>query len=257
MSIKAVFFDIDGTLVDENMQTAKKTKQAIGTLKENGIKVVLCTGRSPRHISFVRKMLQLDSFICFNGAFGYFDGEVVFNHQLPYEELSALVNEAKSKENSIVFLNDIGSYSDTAIDQKIDVTFDRLKVPLPSFNPTMWQQAPTYQGYLYCSEKEEQEYVNNFPSFKFTRWHKYAVDVNNYNVNKATGIKAISDILDIDIKNTAAFGDSLNDVEMLSSVGCGVAMGNGMSEVKDTADFVTKSLEEDGIYYGLKYLDLI
>ena len=61
----------------------------------------------------------------------------------------------------------------------------------------------------------------------------------------------------MEMENVYAFGDSLNDIEMLQAVGTGVAMGNGLDIVKENADFVTGDVEEDGIYNGLKKLHLI
>lgn len=74
--------------------------------------------------------------------------------------------------------------------------------------------------------------------------------------SKAKAIKTVSDYLGIDIKNTIAMGDSANDIEMISSAGIGVAMGDAPDFVKKHADFITTSYEEHGVSYALEKLIL-
>lgn len=257
MSIEVVFFDIDGTLIDENKRTATKTAEAINQLKENGTKVIFATGRSPRHIVDIQKMFQIDSFICFNGSIGVQEGDSIFHHALNHAHLTDLVENADANAHPMAFLNNLGTYANAKNDERIRASFQHLKEALPEYRPTVWKEEPIIQSFLYCLPEEQQQYEQDHPELKFTRWHKYAVDVNNHNMNKSIGIRSYLEYLDIDPKNAAAFGDNLNDLEMLSYVGYGVAMGNAIDAAKEKADFVTKPLHENGIYYGLKHLELI
>ena len=75
--------------------------------------------------------------------------------------------------------------------------------------------------------------------------------------NKATAIKQVIDYLGIDKKDTIAFGDSMNDYEMINFVECGIAMGNACNELKEAASRVCRSVDEDGIYYEFIELGLI
>ena len=75
--------------------------------------------------------------------------------------------------------------------------------------------------------------------------------------NKATGIKEICRILGVAHENTYSFGDSTNDLDMLEYTAHSIAMGDGMQQAKDAADYVTASLKEDGIYQGCKHYGLI
>ena len=74
---------------------------------------------------------------------------------------------------------------------------------------------------------------------------------------KATAIEVILDKLGLKPENAVAFGDGLNDIEMLQTVGCGVAMGNAHEELKKHADYVAKPVYEDGVYHACKDLGLI
>jgi HAD superfamily hydrolase (TIGR01484 family) len=92
---------------------------------------------------------------------------------------------------------------------------------------------------------------------KAVRWNRIGVDVLKKDNSKARGIHDVLEALNIGIENAIAFGDGLNDIEMFNSVGFAVAMGNGEDELKVLADFVTKSVKEDGILYALEQLEII
>ncbi|MGM8213444.1 Cof-type HAD-IIB family hydrolase [Virgibacillus sp. W0430] len=257
MSIEAVFFDIDGTLIDENKLTADKTVYAINQLRENGIKVIFATGRSPRHIVDVQKMFGIHSFVCFNGSVGVCEGKRIFQHALNHGSLTRLITDATTKNNPMVFLNERGSYASSEADEQISASFNHLKEDHPEYRPNVWESEEIIQSFLYCSPEEQKMYEEEHEELKFTRWHTYAVDVNNHNMNKSVGIKSYLEYLNINPRNTAAFGDNLNDLEMLSYVGYGIAMGNAVDVAKEKADYVTKPLHENGIYFGLKHMGLI
>ena len=92
---------------------------------------------------------------------------------------------------------------------------------------------------------------------KAVRWHENAVDILLKDNSKALGIQDVLNHFGFSIENAMAFGDGLNDVEMLENVGFGVAMGNAEPELKPLADFVTKDIREDGILYALETLEVI
>ena len=84
-----------------------------------------------------------------------------------------------------------------------------------------------------------------------------AMEVVPKGYSKASGIAFVCEKLGIDVKDTYAFGDSANDVDMLEFAGVGVAMGDGTDVAKEHADYVTRGLHEDGIYHALKHFTLI
>lgn len=83
------------------------------------------------------------------------------------------------------------------------------------------------------------------------------MDIISKGISKATGVERLSAELGVDRDYTYAFGDGLNDIEMIQYVGTGVAMANGFKELKVAADIVTDSVFKDGISKGLKRLELI
>ena len=91
----------------------------------------------------------------------------------------------------------------------------------------------------------------------FTRANDISMDIIGKGISKATGIQHMMSLLDVERENTFAFGDGLNDIEMLQYVGTGVAMANGYDALKEIADHVTDSVFNHGIAKGLKALELI
>jgi HAD superfamily hydrolase (TIGR01484 family) len=83
-----------------------------------------------------------------------------------------------------------------------------------------------YQALLFCSEDEEGNYVGKYDDFHFIRWHEYSTDVLPFGGSKAEGIKILMEKVGFALEDVYAFGDGLNDIEMLKVAGYGVAMGN-------------------------------
>ena len=112
----------------------------------------------------------------------------------------------------------------------------------------------------YYSEERAQEVIDAGilgSDLKAVRWNENAVDILLKDNSKARGIQDIIKHFGFSIENAMAFGDGLNDVEMLETVGFGVAMGNAEPRLKPLADFVTKDIREDGILYALEALEVI
>lgn len=95
------------------------------------------------------------------------------------------------------------------------------------------------------------------PDLSATRWHPNFADINVKGVSKAAGMKVMVDYFGLDISQTVAFGDGGNDIAMLRAAGIGVAMGNASDTVKSNADYVTVSVDEDGVAHALLELRLI
>ncbi|MFX0561083.1 Cof-type HAD-IIB family hydrolase [Tepidibacillus infernus] len=257
MSYKIVFFDIDGTLVNEEKQIPNDTKEAIKRLKERGIEVAIATGRAPFHFTKIREELGIDSFVSFNGSYVVYKGEVIYHHPFRQEDLSLLEQEAKRRKHTMVFLSHKDFFANVDQDLHVIQSFHSLKLTPPKYRQQYWQEETIYQALLYCEADEEKYYHDHYPHFHFVRWHQYSMDVIPKGGSKAKGIEMFLRKLDINPSEAVAFGDGLNDREMLSFVGAGVAMGNAHEEVKPFAKFTTKHVDEGGIRFGLKQLQLI
>lgn len=96
-----------------------------------------------------------------------------------------------------------------------------------------------------------------FPHYTFRRWHPYVVNVLETDVSKSQAIVKVLEYFKINPSEAMAFGDGDNDIDMLETVGVGVAMENGSQRLKEIADFVTKKSDEDGVEFALRHYNLI
>ncbi|MGG6432218.1 Cof-type HAD-IIB family hydrolase [Anoxybacillus sp. D401a] len=257
MERKIVFFDIDGTLLDHDKQLPPSTYEAVQSLKKQGVYVAIATGRAPFMFEWLRKELDIQSFVSFNGQYVVFEGEVIHNQPLDRERLHELKQMAHANEHPLIFMDADKMRASVADHPYIHESMGSLKFAHPPYDETYYEQNDIYQALLFCKPEEEQPYVTAFPTFHFVRWHAVSTDILPYGGSKAEGIKKMIDELGIRREHVYAFGDGLNDTEMLRFVGTGVAMGNGHEEAKRAADFVTKAVDEDGILFGLRHLGLL
>lgn len=273
---KLVFFDVDGTLVTRNNHIPDSTIQAIKQLKENGIIPVIATGRAPVLIREIAKELQINSYIAMNGQYIVYEGEVIYENPIEEELVDAVIEVATERRdgillstadelvaNSMLSLVNRGSWY-TFLKGLIGLIPERIQLSLWR---RMMKKVPKKEDYagkdiymmnINADQEEELAYKKIFDEqLTFTRANEMSMDIINKGVSKAKGAEKMLSILEVNRENTYAFGDGLNDLELIQFVNIGVAMANGFDEVKATADFVTASVFDDGISKGLQKLELI
>ena len=255
--MKIVFFDIDGTLLDHDKKLPASTKKAVKQLQDSGVFVAIATGRAPFMFEDLREELGIDTFVSFNGQYVVFEGKVIYKNPLNQSEVRRLHMAAEENEVPIVFMNEETMQSSVPYHNRIEEALSSLKFPHPEHQADFYEKNDIYQALLFCSEEEEGAYVGKYDKFNFIRWHTYSTDVLPFGGSKAEGIKILMDKVGFGLEDVYAFGDGLNDIEMLKAVGYGVAMGNAGQLVKQEADFVTTDVDKDGILHGLKELELI
>ena len=257
MAKKIVFFDIDGTLLDFNKQLPASTKEAVRKLKENGVFVAIATGRAPFMIEDIRTELEIDSYVCFNGQYVVFENEIIYRNPLSKSLLHNLLVHAKNKSVPVVLMNEHGARTTVPFSKYIEETLRSFKLEHPEHDEEYHHHFDIFQALLYCTEREENEYLLEHDNLKFIRWHPICMDVVPFGGSKAIGINEFIKRAGFQLENVYAFGDGLNDIEMLQTAGTGVAMGNSEKELLKYADVVTTSVDEDGIYNGLVKVGLI
>lgn len=254
---KIVFFDIDGTLLDHEKKLPQSTIKAIQLLKENGTFVAIATGRAPFMFEGLRKELDIDSFVSFNGQYVVFEHEVIYENPLVESDLERFLLETKKNGHPLIFMNESTMKATVKHHPYIEEGMGSLKFVHPEEDEQFFKNKNIYQSLIFCENKEEELYFSDYPRFNFIRWHPYSVDVLPSGGSKAEGIKKMIERLGFRLEDVYAFGDGLNDLEMLKAVGTGVAMGNGVPEAKELANLVTTDVSDNGIWNGLKELQLI
>ncbi|WHY65132.1 Cof-type HAD-IIB family hydrolase [Neobacillus sp. SuZ13] len=259
MNYKVVILDIDGTILPHGKTLSHATKDAIQRLKENQTKVIIATGRAPYFTESIIQETGVDSMVFFNGSFAFHEGKEIYKSSIDKQVLERVHQISNDFQHPLTYLGD-SSFKVTHLDHPFVVEayeHDPWKPELAP--PQYWKDQDIYQIFLHCDLEEELSYQSKVPELDFRRWSSGArtCDVNLSNSNKAVGISKLLEKLGIAPDEAVAFGDGLNDMEMLSLVGMGVAMGNARDELKAVANMVTLSAEEDGVRYGLERLGLI
>lgn len=253
-----IFFDIDGTLLTHNKELPASTKEAIFTLKKLGHEVAIATGRAPFMFEDLRQELDIHTYVSYNGQYVVLNGNVLYTNPLHIESLEKLTAAALENDHPVVFMDHEDMRANVPEHDYIKQSIDTLKIDrFPTHDPHYYKGRDLYQTLLFCTEGEENQYAEQYDAFDFVRWHPVSLDIVPKGGSKARGIEKIVDALGFPAERQYAFGDGLNDLEMLSTVKNSVAMGNAEEQVKEVARFVTKSVEEEGILHGLKMVGLL
>lgn len=259
MTKKLIMFDIDGTLLDHQNEIPASTKEAIQQLKEDGHEVAIATGRAPYYINEIREALEIDSFVCFNGQYVEIDNEVIYKNPIRKELLTNLYEFSSSKEHPLVYMGAEAMKSTVERNSTVEGCFASINIDTRNLRTSAkyFNEMEIYQTLLFCEAHEESAYHQSIKDLNFVRWHQHSVDVLPIGGSKAMGIERFMEHRGFTRDQVYAFGDNLNDLEMLQFVGHGVAMGNAPDKVKQAAKYVTKDVNDHGIAYGLEMVGLI
>lgn len=255
---KLIALDMDGTLLRPDKTISKKTKQAIRNAKELGVKVVLATGRPTLGIDRYLKELDLisegDFAIAFNGAVvqNTSSGDVIAKNIMTLEDLRYLYSLSKELGVNIHALTE-----DSCITPKwskySQVEVDINNIPLDIIDFNALDDSTTIVKVMYIDEKNHlDKIVEKLPEevyekYTVVRSAPYFLEFLNKVVNKGTGVELLANSLGISSKEVICVGDAGNDIHMIEYAGLGVAMGNAFPEVKEIADYITCTNEEDGV----------
>ena len=254
---KLFIFDIDGTVLDDKKAIPLKTKQAIKELNESH-EVAIATGRNHTMAREVVEELGVSNYIVCNGAAAYYKHEAIYTNFLDEDELQKLIKMADENKHELVYetIDKLRRRSEMP-GSRVEDGMQFVGFPVPEYDRDFYKTQSLVQCLLFVSEDEMEIYRNEFSHFRFVRWYKTGVDVLPSDGSKFLTIKILANHLGINLKDVVAFGDGMNDIEMIENVGYGIAMGNAEKEVKDVANSITDSNENDGIPNALRQLKYI
>lgn len=260
MTYNTLFLDIDGTILLPDHTIMDSTKNAIEQVKKQGIEVFLATGRPLHEIYELAAELTIDSFIGHNGAFAIYQSETIVDEPMNTSTIEHFLETADKHNHEIVVYTSEKNYYTTPTAAatkafinafhlrendliKPDIKNEILSMTLININDADLARYSTDNN-LYLSPVNVAG-INN------------CYDVIRKNVNKGEAIKTVLKKLNQTKENAIAFGDGMNDKEMLQEVGEGFAMGNAHPDLFTYAKNRTTTVSDSGIFYGLKELGLV
>lgn len=258
-----VFFDYDGTTVDEVDKIKSATPatiEALQKLKKNGYLTMLCSGRTKRFLE--QDIEAFEGAITCNGSYTEVAGEVIRDIFIPDELLFKVIDEYFPRDTIIQMdTQDVTYYLHS--DAEFFKDFCELfNLPERWYAPWKFRKAENHITKLVMNYKTldvfedfKKEFVNDFECAKHVRENFF--DITLKGVTKGDAVTQLIEKLGVDKKDTYAFGDADNDVEMMKAVGTGIAMGRHSEAVGKVASMVTDTVKEEGIFNALVKLGLI
>ena len=257
----ALFFDIDGTLVSfDTHEISASTILALTQAKANGHKVFIATGRPPIIITNLGAIEHLiDGFVTTNGAYCFVGNDVVACKSIPPHEARLIVDDAIEKNYGVIVVGekdvavlDPRGQVDEIFRQHLAVQNLDLAKPVEHVLQQRIMQITPFFDKAY-----EEQLMARVPGCTSGRWHPAFTDVTALGADKGEGLLAMARYFGLNPDHTMAFGDGGNDSTMIRKAGIGVAMGNAIDELKVEADYITTSVDNDGIREALHHFGLI
>ena len=256
--IKAVFLDFDGTVFSHHsVSIPASTYEAVRKLRENGIKVFLCTGRAfAEFYDFDLTDFKLDGRILSNGQMVFDENdELIYEQSIQGELKGRVISLFKEKRFPMymvtrddIFLNGV---NDTVL-----AVQDAVSSGIPRIKEYEGEDIYMASAFFNCEEDIRTIYELQDLA-EITWWHVGAVDIVPKGISKANGIDQVCKRYGILQSETMGIGDGENDIGMLKHCAIGIAMGNATENTKQIADYVTDDIDEDGVYNALKHYGLI
>jgi len=259
MKYKLLAVDVDGTLLNTRREITMHTKQRIQKAIGEGIVFTICSGRPVQGVKIITDMLEVDiPVITYNGAMVIAGGKVIFSCTMREEDVLQIERLGREWGTAIVIWADNELYVNEINERtlkyaqlsgvKPQVYSDVKKLISIGVSKVLWY--------------DEIERINEFerrldgllsPSVNYHTSQPIYLEFVDKKVSKAVALEKMGEYYGIRREEMIAIGDGFNDLPMLEYAGLGVAMGNAPEEVKNAADYVTLSNDEDGV---AKVIDL-
>lgn len=275
--VKLIAIDMDGTLLTPEHEITPRTILAINKAIGQGVHVVIATGRAYYEAHAIVREYRLQiPYICLNGAQVRDEAhEVVADHPLSRDLITEVSEVLKAEDIFYQVYTDRAIYT-TSIERDIDIFIELAKqsggtpdvdkirrLMRERLSKTSLQEVRDYRE-IYEREDESilkflaasssraklvraKNYLNEIDDLAVSASSQGNIELTHADAQKGIALEKLADNLNIDLKDTMAIGDNLNDISMLKRVGTAVAMGNATSEVKAISHFVTGTNSNDGV----------
>lgn len=261
--IKALFFDIDGTLVPYGSgRIPEEVSIAIRQARRNGVKAFISTGR---HLDWINNLgdTEFDGFVTVNGGMCIDADRKICIHKtcIDPEDILRLNDFSKKTDIPLVVVPAEGNIFITGFTPEVEYVAKELHIPPIAVDKVASAIGKdVVQLMAFGSENERREsglFGDVLRHAVATSWNPYFCDIIPEGSDKSCGLKAMGDHFGFVLSETMAFGDGSNDIGMLRAAGIGVAMGNADEKVKAVADYTTTADNNHGIVNALRHFGII
>lgn len=250
--IKAIFFDLDGTLVDKrNEEIPASAQTALRALREKGVKMFISSGRPLMWANLIRKKFDLTFHgkVLLNGQYCVDENDVAFYQNPLTPEQLGNIHRWMERHPQVVCTLMEANYAYTNIPDPYN------SCPVEAISRSL--EYATYQISPQVGPEMDDEILSQVEGVRSARWNGSSTDLIPASGGKPVGMQKMLERFGLRREECMAFGDGANDIEMLQYAGLGIAMGNGTDEVKKAADYVTDAVDEDGIANALRHFGLL
>lgn len=276
MKRKIIFLDIDGTLTEPGENIPPESAQkAIRLARENGHLVYLCTGRSK---GMMKDLLVygFDGYIASAGNYVVCGDKVIFDHAMSARQRERILEtfvhhdiypSIECVDGAFIHSGARGlflKHADGDQNSELMRWRNQLESDLNIVSIDEYAGQPVYKIVLVAESEEAvdqaREELSDIGHFAVGKKDKHGLvngEVSLKGYDKGTGVRVACEACGISIEDSIGFGDSINDYEMLQTVGLSVCMENGTDEMKAVADMVCPAVGEDGLYRAFEEIGLI
>lgn len=260
---KMIVTDLDGTLLKIDKSITDNSIEYLSKLKEQGYIIVIATGRILASAINVTKQAKFANYIISDNGSIIYNVEtkkIIFESYLDADKVKEICSYYNKYENEIDYIDvcDINHYKKYTNKKYDDFDFS---ITIENKEDYMsYSNNVTHISLMFSSDelidKISEELNSSVLDLNYTIMRDSfskvkCIEISNKNISKYSAIKKVSEIENISNENITAFGDGLNDIDMLTNCGVGVAMGNALEEVKKVANHITISHNDEGVIHYL------
>ncbi|WP_338448869.1 HAD family hydrolase [Niallia oryzisoli] len=261
MEYKVLFLDIDGTILKPDHTYTELTREAILQILEQEIEVFIATGRPLHEVRELADELHIQSFIGQNGALAVYQNNTIVEEPMSRHQVERMLEIAKDHNHELILFTNEKNYLTSLDHPKVQHFLKAFQMK----NNTLFTEEViehilglTVLNVTDPSQTSLYEFEDTIRLSQVNvEGSKDAYDVIRTNVNKGEAVKKLLNHLQIPRAQAIAFGDGMNDKEMLQAVGESFAMENANPDLFQYAKHKTASVTDSGIYHGLKNLGLV
>lgn len=273
MTTQAIILDIDGTLLNDDKKISPETKKALITAQQNGVKLILASGRPTTGMHLYAEQLEMETYhgllVSYNGAkvVDCQTKEELFNQTLTIAEGKAVLEHMKQFEVKVMIDKDDYMYVNNVYDCYIPYKGEEINIIQyesrgGNFKLCEKEDLAAFLDYrinkiLTAGDPDymQKNYQAMMAPFKNTLNCVFTADFyfefTAKNIDKAKALDTVLTPMGIHTENIIAFGDGHNDITMVKYAGTGIAMDNAVPELKAVANSITLSNNKDGIAHVL------